>query len=92
MVADHRFLSPASGAQKLLKADLSRLRREFRNYCKDMAFDGKLIGVETTDNLEGNDNWNRLELETREQIQGTLELSQGDYLWLAIGDDDKTVS
>lgn len=68
------------------------MRKEFRNFCKTISFDGKLIGVETTDDLEGNDNWNRLQLETREQITGILELNQGDYLWLAVGDDVKTVS
>ena len=57
-----------------------------------MTYEGKLFGVETTEDLEGNNIWNRLHVETKNQLIQKLSLNDGDYLWLAIGDDDeKTV-
>ena len=87
-----RAIRVPAGSKLLKKEDLSRLRKQFKLFCEQISFDGKLIGVETTDNLEGNDNWNRLSIETREQIEAVVESGPGDYIWLAVGDDEKTVS
>lgn len=75
----------------LLKDDLSRLRKEFKILCKSMKFDGKLVGLETTEDLEGNENWNRLEPLTRDTIMSSLGLNQGDYLWLAFSQNVKSM-
>jgi len=77
-----------SNGSKLLKDDLSRLRKEFQKFCKETSFEGKLVGLETSEDLDGNDKWNRLHVETRSQILMSLGLTEGDYLWLAIGEDD----
>lgn len=78
--------------QKPLQNDLTRLRKNFKTICKEMSYEGKLFGVETTEDLEGNNIWNRLHVETKNQLVHKLSLNEGDYLWLAIGnDDEKTV-
>jgi len=78
--------------QKLLHTDLERLRKDFKRICREMSYEGKLFGVETTEDLEGNNIWNRLHVETKNQLLQRLALNDGDYLWLAIGEDDtKTV-
>lgn len=75
----------------LLKDDLTRLRREFKELCKSLKFDGKLVGLETSEDLEGNENWNRLEPLTRDTIMSSLALNQGDYLWLAFSENVKSM-
>lgn len=94
LILSFRFLAISQhfAVQELLKTELKRLKEDFKQTCKMMAFDGKLLGVETSDGLKGNTNWNSLSSETRDRLCRVLELRPGDYLWLAFGDRDKAVS
>lgn len=67
------------------------MKEDFKVTCKNFSFEGKLIGVETTDDLKGNGNWNSLRSETKEELKRLLALNPGDYLWLAFGDKAKAV-
>lgn len=68
------------------------MKEEFKVFCKNLAFEGKLIGAETTDGLKGNANWNSLRDETKAALKNVFpELNPGDYLWLALGEQDKAV-
>lgn len=59
--------------------------------CKAMSFPGKLIGLETSDDLIGNENWNSFSQRTRNDIEKKLCLNPGDYLWMVFGPKDKSV-
>lgn len=59
--------------------------------CKTLSFPGKLIGLETSDNLIGNEHWNGFSSRTRNDIEKKLSLNPGDYLWMVFGPKDKSV-
>ena len=60
--------------------------------CKTLAFDGKLIGAETTDGLTGNQHWNLMRNDTKDALRKLLDCKPGDYVWLAFGERQKAVS
>lgn len=91
LVCLHWACSNNCNVKDALKKDLQRLKEDFKATCKNFSFEGKLIGLETTDDLQGNANWNSLRSETKVQLKTRFALNPGDYLWLALGDKDKAV-